>query len=512
MIGLEQISQIKEMYRNGDSISSIAREMGIDWKTADKYVRKTDFNDTLKDHIRKAKASKLDPYKKEIDELLENEAKSNYFHKQRLTGTRVYEILYKERGYSELKSSYQIIRMYVNEARKRMNRERNTAGTSHLVWYPGETQADFGEADFNIDGEISRLKYFALSFPYSNRKTMVLMPGENCECVCLALQTIFNFIGGVPKRIIFDNATGIGRRIKDTVETNPGFSKFRLHYGFSTSFTNPRSGWEKGCVENAVGTLRRNLFVPIRMITEDLMEYNIKTLLPQSFAFREDEKHYRKGETIESLYEADKAALLAINPTPFTPSRIDEVTTNGYGDAVVDANHSYGLGPEHVRETVFVEKSAFKLVFSTLDGTEIKEFRREYSSTYTETYDMETLLKSVASKPGSWQNSMARSKMEEGALKAWLDSVEDKRERASDIYNLLNATKEFGFADACVAVESLLKDGKTPSKDDIFAACRRIQQDTAIGSYSFGDVDLSQYDSILKIGDEKEDENEQNQH
>ena len=133
MMNLDQILIIKERYRNGESINSIAKNMGIDWKTVDKYVKQDDFNDTVEAHVRKKRQSKLDPYKKEIDELLEDEAKSRCFHKQRLTGRRVYDILYKEEGHTELKSSYQLIRKYVNETRSRIRRDSSTAGNLRPV-------------------------------------------------------------------------------------------------------------------------------------------------------------------------------------------------------------------------------------------------------------------------------------------------------------------------------------------------------------------------------------------
>lgn len=41
-----------------------------------------------------------------------------------------------------------------------------------------------------------------------------------------------------------------------------GFLRFMVHYGFRSNFCNPRSGHEKGSVENKVGYHRRNLFVP----------------------------------------------------------------------------------------------------------------------------------------------------------------------------------------------------------------------------------------------------------
>ena len=128
------------------------------------------------------------------------------------------------------------------------------------------------------------------------------MPGENCECVCTALQEIFTFIGGVLSRIVFDNATGIGRRVQKTLEMSEGFSRFRLHYRFNTTFTTPRSGWEKGSVENAVGTIRRNLFVPVRMITGSISEYNRSVMMKDSFAFETGNIHYRKEKALPAVF------------------------------------------------------------------------------------------------------------------------------------------------------------------------------------------------------------------
>jgi len=74
---------------------------------------------------------------------------------------------------------------------------------------------------------------------------------------------IFHHIGGVPRRIVFDNAGGVGRRVREKVTLADLFLRFKCHYGFSVSFCNPASGHEKGHVENEVGYVRRNYFVPI---------------------------------------------------------------------------------------------------------------------------------------------------------------------------------------------------------------------------------------------------------
>ena len=45
--------------------------------------------------------------------------------------------------------------------------------------------------------------------------------------------------------LIFDNATGVGRRIGDVIHETELFSRFRAHYHFRVRFCNPYSGWEK---------------------------------------------------------------------------------------------------------------------------------------------------------------------------------------------------------------------------------------------------------------------------
>ena len=133
-----------------------------------------------------------------------------------------------------------------------------------LVWHPGEAQADFGEVDVLLRGVVQRMHHFVSGFPYSNVGLVQLMPGENAECTCLALRNLFEWLGGVPERIVFDNAAGVGH--KGYGEREPRltrlFQAFQAHYGFDCSFCNPYSGHEKGAVESKVGMVWLKLFVP----------------------------------------------------------------------------------------------------------------------------------------------------------------------------------------------------------------------------------------------------------
>ena len=155
---MSTIESIRQKHRKGMSISQICREEKVDFKTAKKYIEQEDFSEPLPVKIEKPKAT--DPYKDWLTKLLE-ENKNNWY-KQRLTSKRVYNLLIEKFPDAEL--SYDSVNRFVKAWRKTL---KNDPGFSHLVWYPGEAQADFGEADFETPIGFLRLKYFVLAFPYS---------------------------------------------------------------------------------------------------------------------------------------------------------------------------------------------------------------------------------------------------------------------------------------------------------------------------------------------------------
>ena len=137
------------------------------------------------------------------------------------------------------------------------------------------------------------------------------MPGENAECTCLALRNLFEWLGGVPERIVFDNAAGVGH--KGYGEREPRlthlFQAFQAHYGFDCSFCNPYSGHEKGAVESKVGMVRRKLFVPRPSVWS--LE-NFSAGLPDRCLELATKPHYRKDTEERGLFSEDRAALLPL--------------------------------------------------------------------------------------------------------------------------------------------------------------------------------------------------------
>ena len=111
--------------------------------------------------------------------------------------------LLKER-HEEFDLSYPSIQRFVRMYKRQILNDEQI-GYDRLVWHPGEAQADFGEADFvQSDGTTRRYKYFVLSFPYSNKAFCQIYLGENAECVMQALINLFEYLGGIPECIVFD--------------------------------------------------------------------------------------------------------------------------------------------------------------------------------------------------------------------------------------------------------------------------------------------------------------------
>ena len=181
--------------------------------------------------------------------------------------------------------------------------------------------------------------------------------------------------GGAPTRVVFDPAPGVGRRVGQVGSTADTFTRFAAHYGFDFSFCNPNSGHEKGSVENAVGAIRRNLFVPVPRI-DSLPAYN-KRILGRCLD-RAGKDHYLKGEPERQLFMEDCVAMADLPAKSFRVAKIVTAKTDKSGDVCLEGRHRYPLGPEHARERVGVELGAFSVAFCTAEGEPIAGFARAY--------------------------------------------------------------------------------------------------------------------------------------
>lgn len=336
-----------------------------------------------------------------------------------------------------------------------------------LIWDPGPAQVDFGEADFYEAGKLCRKKYLTVSFPYSNDGYSQVFGGETAECVCQGLQDIFEFIGGVPPLLIFDNATGVGRRIGDAIHESELFSRFRAHYHFRVRFCNPYSGWEKGNVKRKVDYNRANLFVPIPHFNE-IEKYNRKLLARHEK--KASELHYKKQIPIRKLFEEDRKALLMLPPKRFDVCRYEWLKADGYGKVCMDGKHFYSTRPENANKQVLVGIRAHTVDILTEGGQVVTTHRRAYGDNRTDISDYSTTLAVLMKNSGAWGNSGPRRETPD-ALRAYMDA--QPKEKLKDCLRIMNElTNQYGFQAAASAMEMACMRGSINICDASVLAAR----------------------------------------
>ena len=190
-----------------------------------------------------------------IDKILEDDR--SVHKKQRHTAQRIFERLRDEEGFS---GGYTIVREYV--ARALLHAREMFVPLSH---HPGHAQADFGQADGYIAGKKVRFHYFCVDLPHSDGCFVKAYPAETAEAFCDGHVAAFNFFGGVPQSILYDNTRlAVAKIVKGGERLRSQmFVELQSHYLFADRFGRPGKGNDKGKVEGLVGFVRRNFMTPL---------------------------------------------------------------------------------------------------------------------------------------------------------------------------------------------------------------------------------------------------------
>lgn len=474
------IEDIRRLDCQGVSWRQIATELGISRDSVAKYASMEDFSASAVKR-RPRGVGVLSGHEDFIDHILQADKKAP--RKQRHTVQRIFDRLVSERGYT---GSYRTVCTYVQQWRRQ--RQSEACGYAELSWAPGYAQVDFGEVSV-IDALASqaRLSMLVLTLPYSNARYALLYRGENAECVCHGLDTIFRHIGFTPHTIVFDNATGIGRRVGKVISESRLFTAFRTHHRFTSRFCNPYSGNEKGSVENAVGFIRRNFFVPVPQVI-DIDTFNVELL--ERCENLGSGKHYRKNTTIATLLETDKSEGLPLPRLPFTAARFEGRVADKEGRVKIGGTFYLASPSLHgVEITVAIHHDHVE--FFDPDGTFIRSLPRDYSHSPTTITHPAPLLSLLATRPGAWSQSPLRSCMPP-ALVMHLDTTpyDERRRILRHMNRALDGGCEF---DATIDAATTLADrGERIEEGSLTLIAKRVP-----GTYTGNpEVNLAIYDTL----------------
>jgi hypothetical protein len=156
----------------------------------------------------------------------------------------------------------------------------------------------------------------AFDLPHSDDCFVQAFPAETTEAFLEAHVRAFEYFGGVPTRILYDNTKlAVARILGDGQrQKTRAFSELQSHYLFAEKFGRPAKGNDKGKVENLVGYTRRNFMVPIPRAAswEALNEQFVRDAMA-----RRAQRLRGHTETIGERFARDRAALLPLPAARF---------------------------------------------------------------------------------------------------------------------------------------------------------------------------------------------------
>ena len=202
MLRMDQVHVIRhKVLREGTSIRQVAHELGLSRNTVSKYLEQSV---PVHRTYRRRKRPVWGRVQSRLEELVA-EWEPRTTAKQRLTGMRLHRGLVEEGYQVGLTTIYQ----YLRERR----RQRTEVYVPLIHRAGDEAQIDFFEVTVEIDGQWHKAWKFLLRLMYSGRELVWLY--QRCDTIAFLDGHVraFTYLGGVPRRCIYDNLPAAVRKI-----------------------------------------------------------------------------------------------------------------------------------------------------------------------------------------------------------------------------------------------------------------------------------------------------------
>ena len=383
---MEKWAEIRRLVKvEKRSKRSVCRQFGIHWDTLVKILENTEPPGYRQAQPRAKR--KIGPFLEIIDEILAGD--KTVHRKQHHTARRIFDRLKDEYGYP---GGYTAVKEIVRDRRLRQREV-----FMPLAHRPGEAQVDFGVADVIWEGHERRVALFVMTLMYSDAVLCCVFPRECTEAFMEGHRLAFEFFGGVPNRISYDNskiavAKIIGKRERELTRE---FLRLKSHFLFKSHFCLVRRPNEKGQVEGLVGFTRRNFMVPLpRADSFEALNAELEDRCRRDLQRRLRGQHATKAE----LLEEERPALLAFPKQSYEARRIEHAGADSLSLVRFDSNsYSVPTAYAHRKVTIVGGIDEVRLV---VDDHLVAKHRRHWNKEHTE-YDPIHYLALLERKPGA---------------------------------------------------------------------------------------------------------------
>lgn len=333
MIDRHSVFQIHRLRNEGLSKNKIAATLHIDRKTVRKYLKDPD---PKRSPIKRA--SKLDPFKEQIDRFLEIDSMASAsVILQRIT----------PQGYD---GGISILKDYLHTLRGDFKKKEPFIRFESL---PGEQcQVDWGHFGSIAYGDTKRKLYcLAVIECHSRLLYLEFSHSQRQETLHRCLLNAFCFFKGATKEIVTDNMlTAVTERVGPLIRFNGAFLDFLRPFAIVPRACNPQSPHEKGKVEKGAIHYIRHNFWPLRSFKD------LSDLQTQADHWRDTVANVRTHGTTGQR-PIERFQLQALRPLPeFLPDCRDTAPAKVHSDFSVrfDAN-TYTVPPWAIGKQVIVK-------------------------------------------------------------------------------------------------------------------------------------------------------------
>lgn len=234
---------IKQLHQRGAHLVDIAHQIGCCERTVRRHLAR---EAAPTGRVAKPRASKLDPFKPIIDQLLADN----------VWNAEVIFQLIREQGYI---CGTTMVRRYIQPKRVL----RPSKQTVRLETQPSfQLQHDWGEIETVVASQRCKVNFAVNTLGYSRRFHVWAAPSQDAEHTYEALVQAFRYFGGVPRTVLVDNQkAAVLKHDRDhRVIFNAGFLQLANHYGFVPKACRPQRPRTKGKTERMVGYVKQHFF------------------------------------------------------------------------------------------------------------------------------------------------------------------------------------------------------------------------------------------------------------
>ncbi|WP_456115212.1 IS21 family transposase [Streptomyces broussonetiae] len=348
------LRRFRALHEAGMSISAIARETGLNWRTVKKYVEAPPPVVPPKGPPRKGcNPQVIEPFKPVIDAWLRADIT--------LKGTVIHERLVAQYGFT---GNYQRVKIYLQQARPQVMAELGIGPDEldglhrRFEVIPGaQAQVDWGdEGGVLTHVGIKKVYSFHMVLSYSRDPFCCFTTSMDLATFWDCHRRAFAHFGGVPKVIVYDRTKTVVRRHVapgEAVPLHPEAVAFAGHYNFDIDVLAAYRPTGKGRVERQVTIVRDHVLAGRSFDSVVQMDAAFVDWVP----LRRARTHRTHHEVIGLRAERDHAAL---RPLPSRPYLVTDRHLRHVGkDCLVAFEASlYSVPARRVRPRQLVEVRA----------------------------------------------------------------------------------------------------------------------------------------------------------